>query len=35
MLGSVAEVPEPSALLGLGAVVAGMLASKRKKEQAA
>ena len=35
VLGSVAEVPEPSALLGLGAVVAGMLASKRKKEQAA
>lgn len=39
VLGSVAnidaeDVPEPSALIGLGAVVAGMVASRRKKMQA-
>jgi len=39
VLGSVAEdvpqeIPEPSALLGLGAVVAGLAASRRKKAQA-
>ena len=40
VLGSVAEnqpqeVPEPSALIGLGAVVAGVLSTRRKKEQVA
>ena len=40
VMGSVAEeqpqeVPEPSALIGLGAVVAGLLSTRRKKEQAA
>ncbi|MEM9149194.1 MAG: exosortase-dependent surface protein XDP2 [Cyanobacteria bacterium P01_F01_bin.3] len=40
LLGSVAsvdseEVPEPSALIGLGAVVAGMVASRRKQAQPA
>lgn len=32
VLGSVAEVPEPSALLGLGAIVAGALATRRRKQ---
>lgn len=30
VMGSVADVPEPSALLGLGAVVAGMLVTRRR-----
>lgn len=32
VMGSVAEVPEPSALLGLGAVVAGAFATRRRKQ---
>lgn len=32
VLGSVAEVPEPSALLGLGAIVAGAFATRRRKQ---
>ena len=35
VMGSVAEVPEPSALLGLGAVVAGAFATRRRKQQEA
>lgn len=34
VLGSVAEVPEPSMLIGLGAAVAGLLASGRRKQEA-
>jgi len=32
VMGSVAEVPEPSALLGLGAIVAGAFATRRRKQ---
>lgn len=32
VLGSVAEVPEPSMLIGLGAAVAGLFASSRRKQ---
>lgn len=35
VLGSVAEVPEPSTLLGLGAVVAGLVTRRRKQAEAA
>ncbi|MEM8505107.1 MAG: exosortase-dependent surface protein XDP2 [Cyanobacteria bacterium P01_D01_bin.1] len=35
VLGSVAEVPEPSMLIGLGAAVAGLLASGRRKQEKA
>ena len=33
VLGSVAQVPEPSTLLGLGAVVAGLLSAGRRKQE--
>jgi hypothetical protein len=32
VMGSVADVPEPSSLLGLGAVVAGVLATRRRQQ---
>ena len=32
VMGSVAEVPEPSSIIGLGAVVAGALATRRRKQ---
>ena len=35
VMGSVAEVPEPSALLGLGTVVVGAIVTRRKRAQAA
>ena len=34
VVGSVADIPEPSTLLGLGAVVAGLAASKRRRNEA-
>ena len=33
VLGSVADIPEPSTLLGLGAVIAGILTSRRRKQE--
>ena len=33
VLGSVADIPEPSTLLGLGAIIAGILTSRRRKQE--
>ncbi len=35
VMGSVADIPEPSSLLGLGAIVAGLVAIRRKQAQTA